>query len=87
MKLPRNGNSKAKNILTKSNSVCGNYLTQLMGWMHLMTFVCIRRLMQDNAGRRTFSIFFKKDRFLDMMSFNIENAASHEYVVQMFKRL
>jgi len=47
----------------------------------------IRILIQDNAGRKTFSIFFKKDRFSYLMSFNFENAVSHKYVVQKSKRL
>jgi len=37
----------------------------------------IRRLIQYSAGRMTFSTFFKKDRHLDLMSVNFENAASH----------
>jgi len=34
IKLPGNGNSKAKKI-NKNNSVCGRYQTQPMGWKHL----------------------------------------------------
>jgi len=41
-----------------------------------------RRLMQDNIGQRTFSTFFKKDRFLVLMIINFENASLHKYVVQ-----
>ena len=37
IKLPRNGNSKAKKI-NKNNSVHGSYQTQLMGWNHLMIY-------------------------------------------------
>jgi len=33
-------------------------------------------LFVENAGRRTFSTFFKKDRFLDLMLVNFENASS-----------
>jgi len=40
-----------------------------------------------NTGRRTFSAFFKKDRFLYLMIVNFENAASHSYVVQKGKDL
>jgi len=39
----------------------------------------------DNAGRRTFSAFFKKDRLMDLMIVNFENAASHKYVAQKGK--
>jgi len=77
--------------LTKNSSVCGSYQIQLMGWKHLIIFTQIvssnRRLIQDNAGRRTFSTFFKKNRILCLMTFNFENTASHKYVVQRPKRL
>jgi len=36
----------------------------------------------NNAGRRTFPTLFKKDRFLDLMIVNFENATSYKYVVQ-----
>ena len=36
---------------------------------------------------RIFSIFFKKDCFLDLMIINLENAASHKNVAQKAKRL
>ena len=39
------------------------------------------RLIKDNGGQRTFLTFFKKDRFLDLMIINFENASSHKYVV------
>jgi len=35
-----------------------------------------------NAGRRTFPTLFKKDRFLDLMIVNFENATSHKHIVQ-----
>jgi len=47
----------------------------------------MHRLIQDNAGRRTFVTFFKKDRFLDLMIINFENTASHKYLVQKTKSL
>jgi len=41
-----------------------------------------------NAGRKTFSTFFKMHCFLDLMIANFENAASHKYnLVQTAKRL
>jgi len=43
--------------------------------------------MHDSAGQRTFTVFFKKDRFLDLMIINFEIASSHKYVVQNAKRL
>ena len=39
------------------------------------------------GGRRTFSTFFKKDRFLDMMVINFEHASSHKYVMRTAKSL
>ena len=42
--------------------------------------------LPDNAGRRTFLTFFKKDRFLDLI-INFENTASHKYLVQHSKSL
>jgi len=36
----------------------------------------------ENVGRRTFSILFKKYRFLHLMIVDFENAASHKYVEQ-----
>jgi len=41
----------------------------------------MRRLIQDNGEQRTFSTFFKKDRFLGLMIINFENASSHKHVV------
>ena len=35
--------------------------------------------------RRTFSTFFKKDRFSDLTIINFENASSHQYVVRKAK--
>jgi len=35
------------------------------------------RLIQDNGAQRTLSAFFKKNRFLDLMIINFENASSH----------
>ena len=48
-------------------------------------FIC--GLIQDKAGRRAFSTVSNKDRFLDLMIINCENAASHKYVVQKGKSL
>ena len=47
----------------------------------------IRRFIQENAGRRRFSIFFEKDWFLDLMTINFKNAVSRRYVVQKSKVL
>ena len=47
----------------------------------------IRRLIRDKVGQRTFSIFFKKAQFLDLMIINFENAASNKSVVQNAKSL
>jgi len=60
-----------------------------MGWMHLIILhrSINRRLIQENAGRRTFLKFFTKDRFLDLMIINFENTASHEYLVQKSKSM
>ena len=71
-----------------------------MGWMQSIIFTQVvdlfvdweidtrlRRLIQDNAGRRTFLTFFKKDRFLDLMVIKFENTASHKYLVQKSKSL
>jgi len=41
----------------------------------------------ENAGRRTFLTFFKKDRFLKLIIVNFGNAASHKYVVEKGKNL
>jgi len=41
----------------------------------------------ENAGRKTFSTFFEKDRFLDLTNVNFGNAASHKFVVQKSKNL
>jgi len=50
--------------VTKNNSVYRNYQAQLMGWMHLIILhrSIIRRLIQDNAGRRTLLTFSKMGR-------------------------
>ena len=42
-------------------------------------------MIQDNAGRRASSTVSKEDRFFDLMVVNVENAASHKYVVQKVK--
>jgi len=47
----------------------------------------MRRLIQDNARWRTFSIFFKTNWFLDLMITDFENTASHKHLVQKAKRL
>ena len=44
-------------------------------------------LIHDNEGKRTFSTFFKKDRFLVLTIINFEIVASHKYVVQNSKSL
>jgi len=41
----------------------------------------------DKAGRRTFSTYFKKDHFLDLMIVNFENVASQKCVPQKGKNL
>jgi len=38
IKLPHSGNSKAKEINKKNNSVQISYQAQVMGWMHLVIF-------------------------------------------------
>jgi len=71
--------------LVKNNSVFGSWWDGNIWWfLHRLS---IRRLMQDNAGRRAFPTFFKKDRILHFMTFNFENAASHIYAMQKSKRL
>jgi len=63
IKLPRNGNSKAKR-LTFIKWIVFCCQVQLMGWMQLRFLYrsSIGRLMQNYTRRRTFSTFFKKDR-------------------------
>ena len=60
------------------------YQAQLMGWMPLINFtqIILRRLIQANGGQRTFSTFFKNDRFLNLMIINFQNACTHKYFVQ-----
>ena len=41
IKLPHNGNSKAKNNYQKNNSVYRSYQAQIMGWMYLIIFSLI----------------------------------------------
>jgi len=62
IKQPRNGNRE----INKNSSVYRSSRAQLMGWIHLIIFTHIHcRLIQSaNAGRKTFSTFFKKYRFL-----------------------
>jgi len=89
MKQTRSGNSTAKKLTKKSNSIFRSYQAHVMGWMHLILFTqdrsSNRSLIQDNAGRRTFSTFFKKDQFLDLMIVNFENTTSHKYLVKKLK--
>jgi len=88
IKQPCNGNSMVKKI-TKNNSVHRSYQAQVMRWSHSMIFKQIIHsyLNKRQGGRRTFSTFFKKDRFLDMMIVNVEHACSHKHVVRTAKSL
>jgi len=62
IKLPRNGNRKAKKINKKYNSVYRSYQAQLMGWIHMTLFTQIIHSQIDTRKSRTKDIlnFFQK---------------------------
>jgi len=69
---------RRKNI-NKNDSVYRIYQAQLSdgcNWWFLRRS-SIPGLIQDNAGRKRFLTFFKKDPCLDLMIINFENAALH----------
>jgi len=70
----------------KNNSVCGSYQTQLMGWKHSIYTQIIHSYI-DVRQQKTKNILniFQEGSVFIFDDFQVENAASHKYVVQKFK--
>ena len=62
---PRNGNSKANKKLPKNNLLL-QMLSSTATEMDAVHDLLTDHLFLENAGRRTFSTFFEKDRFLHL---------------------